>query len=296
MPTKALLVYNPVAGRSALAESRLKQLSEKLAAVGIVAELHVVHPDRGAEMAQKLREKSLLIICGGDGTIHNVLPDAVNAKVPVGILPAGTANVLARELDIPTSMDGAIQILGKGRTRLMRLGKANGRYFHLMAGIGADGYIINQVGLSLKRFLGVAAFYLTAISKFWSYKLRPFQVDLGHSSHTATFAVISNARYYGGHLLLTPHASVFDDMLDVCLFTSTNHIRFLSYLWGSLKGNHLTYYDVIYEKVRRIEVSGDQSVHVQLDGEVAGHLPMKIVSDEGRLEVVVPSSATDSGH
>jgi diacylglycerol kinase family enzyme len=170
----------------------------------------------------------------------------------------------------------------------MRLGKANNRYFHLMAGIGADGYIINQVGVSLKRFLGVGAFYLTAISKFWSYKLRPFQVDLGHSSHTVTFAVISNARYYGGHLLLAPHASVFDDMLDVCLFTSTNHIRFLSYLWGSLKGKHLAYSDVVYEKVRRIEVSGDQSIRVQLDGEVAGHLPMKIVSDEARLEVVVP--------
>jgi YegS/Rv2252/BmrU family lipid kinase len=237
-------------------------------------------------MERKLQEKELLIICGGDGTIHSVLPDAVKAKVPVGILPAGTANVLARELGIPKNLDAAINILGSGRTKVLRLGKANDRYFHLMAGIGADGYIINQVGLSLKRFLGVAAFYVTGLSKFWSYPLRPFQVDLGKTSHTATFAVISNARYYGGHLLLAPHASVFDDMLDVCLFTSKNHFRFLSYLWGSLKGKHLGYSDVIYEKVRRLEVSGDQSVHVQLDGEVAGHLPMKFVSAEGRLEVI----------
>jgi diacylglycerol kinase (ATP) len=77
-------------------------------------------------------------------------------------------------------------------------------------------------------------------------------------------------------------------MLDVCLFTSKNHMRFLSYLWGSLKGKHLNYPDVIYKKVRHVEVLGDKSVHVQLDGEVTGHLPMKFVSARGRLEVVVP--------
>jgi len=288
MPKNALLVYNPVAGRSALAESRLAQVTERLEAVGIVSELHVAHPDHRGEIEQKLKDKSLLIVCGGDGTIHSVLPDAVKAKVPLGILPAGTANVLARELGISTTIEGAISTLGKGRKRVLRLGMANGRYFHLMAGIGADGYIINRVGLSLKRFLGVAAFWVTGLSKFWSYPLRPFQVDLGHSSHTATFAVISNSRYYGGHLLLAPHASVFEDTLDVCLFTSRNHLRFLSYLWGSLKGKHLGYPDVIYEKVDQLEVSGDESVHVQLDGEVAGHLPMKFVSAEGCLEVVVP--------
>lgn len=288
MPTNALLVYNPVAGRSALAESRLQQVTERLEAAGIASELHVAHPDHSGEIEQKLREKSLLIICGGDGTIHSVLADAVKANVPLGILPAGTANVLARELGIPSNIEDAITTLGKGRKRVLRLGKANGRYFHLMAGIGADGYIINRVGLSLKRFLGVAAFWVTGLSKFWSYPLRPFKVDLGHSSHTATFAVISNSRYYGGHLLLAPHASVFENTLDVCLFTSRNHLRFLSYLWGSLKGKHLGYPDVIYEKVRQLEVSGDESVQVQLDGEVAGHLPMKFVSAEGCLEVVVP--------
>jgi len=288
MPKNALLIYNPVAGRSALAESRLSQVTERLEAVGIVSELHVAHPDHRGEIEHKLKGKSLLIVCGGDGTIHSVLSDAVKAQVPLGILPAGTANVLARELGISTTIEGAIATLGKGRQRVLRLGKANGRYFHLMAGIGADGYIINRVGLSLKRFLGVAAFWVTGLSKFWSYPLRPFQVDFGDSSHTATFAVISNSRYYGGHLLLAPHASVFEDMLDVCLFTSRNHLRFLSYLWGSLKGKHLGYPDVIYEKVRQLEVSGDESVHVQLDGEVAGHLPMKFVSAEGCLEVVVP--------
>jgi len=288
MQQSALLIYNPVAGRSTLAERRLFEISEKLADVGIHSELHLVQPGRHSELEEKLREKSLLIICGGDGTIHNVLEDAVRAHLPVGILPAGTANVLARELGIPRDLDAAIRILGGGRTRLLRLGKANGRYFHLMAGIGVDGYIINRVGLSLKRFLGVAAFWVTGLSRFWGYPLCPFRVDFGNVSHTATFAVISNARYYGGHLLLAPEASVFEDKLDVCLFTSRSHLRFLGYLWGSLKGNHLAYADVIYAKVRQLEVSGDEDLPVQLDGEVAGHLPMKFVAAKDHLEVFVP--------
>jgi YegS/Rv2252/BmrU family lipid kinase len=260
----------------------------QLEGLGIYSELHLAYPEHRSEREEKLRDKNLLIICGGDGTIHNVLPDAVRAHVPVGILPAGTANVLARELGIPNNLEKAITILGRGRKRTLRLGRANGKYFHLMAGIGADGYIINQVGLSLKRFLGVAAFWVTGISRFWGYPLQPFRVEFDLDSHVATFAVISNARYYGGHLLLTPHASVFEDQLDVCLFTSNNHVRFLSYLWGSLRGKHLSDPDVIYKEVGGLEGFGEPSVHVQLDGEVAGTLPMKFVSSEDHLQVVVP--------
>jgi diacylglycerol kinase (ATP) len=88
--------------------------------------------------------------------------------------------------------------------------------------------------------------------------------------------------------LLAPQASVFEDVLDVCLFTSKSHIRFLGYLWGSLQGKHLGYPDVIYEKVRQLEITGDKSVQVQLDGELAGHLPMKFSTAQNHLEVIVP--------
>jgi YegS/Rv2252/BmrU family lipid kinase len=288
MSVSALLVYNPVAGRSALAKKRLELLSGKLRDFGVVPELHLAHPDCRCEMRLKLRDKSLLIICGGDGTIHNILPDALEARVPVGILPTGTANVLARELGVPTHLDQAIEVLSRGRMRSLSLGKADGRYFHLMAGVGADSYIINRVGLSLKRFLGVAAFWVTGLSRFWTYPLREFCVDIDGMSHTATFTVVSNSRYYGGHLLLTPRASVFENKLDVCLFTSKNHFRFLNYLWGSLRGNHLGYPDVIYEKANQIAISGDETIAVQLDGELAGHLPMKFAVADEYLDVIVP--------
>jgi diacylglycerol kinase family enzyme len=157
-----------------------------------------------------------------------------------------------------------------------------------MAGVGADAFIIDRVGPTLKRFLGVAAYWITGITKFWSYPMQPFRVKIGDQSYAATFAVISNSRYYGGHLLVTPHASVFEDSLDVCLFNSGNHLRFLAYLWGSLKGKHLQYPDVVYKKTRALEVVGDRNIHVQLDGELVGFLPTKFSTSESHLQVVVP--------
>ena len=288
MATEALVVYNPAAGRSILSPDRLERLCGSLRDIGVVPELKVVEPGHRQEILTRLHEKELLIICGGDGTIHDVLPSAISASVPVAILPTGTANVLARELGIPRNLDKAIELIKQGRRQTLRLGRANGRYFHLMAGVGADGYIIDRVGLNLKRFLGVAAYWITGITKFWSYPMHQFRVDIGDRTYSATFAVISNARYYGGHLVVAPYASVFEDGLDVCLLTSKNHLRFLGYLWGSLRGRYLRYSDVVYKKTRQLDVVGDQRIHVQLDGELAGFLPMTFSTSESQLQVVAP--------
>lgn len=287
MSRSALLVYNPKAGRAALGEEGLELIVERLRELEIDAE--VQHSSNGQKRRLNLAEKDLLIVCGGDGTIHDTLQDAIEAAVPMAIVPIGTANVLARELSIPRDPLAALQVLRTGRTRKLHLGKADGRYFHLMAGVGLDGYLLRQVGPSLKRFLGVGAFWITGFLRFWSYSMPVFQVKIGEELHTATFAVISNSRLYGGHLRVTPQANVFDDTLDVCLFSARNHFRYLKYLWGSLRGKHLSYPDVVYRKTRELEVTGGPNVVVQLDGELAGTLPRHFEMASETLDVYVPS-------
>ncbi len=286
MSRSALLLYNPKAGRAALGEKGLEMIVARLREWEIDAE--VQHSSNGQKRRLNLAEKDLLIVCGGDGTIHDALQDAIEAAVPVAIIPVGTANVLARELSIPRDPLAALQVLRTGRTRKLHLGKADDKYFHLMAGVGLDGYLLRQVGPSLKRFLGVGAFWLTGFFRFWSYSLPVFQVKIGEELHTATFAVVSNSRFYGGHLRVTPHANVFDDTLDVCLFSARNHFRYLMYLWGSLRGKHLNYPDVVYRKTRKLEVTGGSRIAVQLDGELAGTLPRHFEMAGETLEVFVP--------
>jgi diacylglycerol kinase (ATP) len=109
-------------------------------------------------------------------------------------------------------------------------------------------------------------------------------------SYAATFAVIGNARCYGGGLLITPRASLTEEALDVCLFESRRKLDFLKYLAASFRGAHLRYPGVHYIKAKNaIRATGDHDVLVQVDGEVAGHLPMEFTLVPRGIRLLVPA-------
>lgn len=284
---KGLLVYNPSAGRLPLTPDRLAELTDKLRENGWDVETFESRPEG---QSLPLRDKNLLIVYGGDGTIHDVISEAIGAGVPIAIIPSGTANVLAHELGLPLDQDKAIEVIGGGRRQRIHVGRADGHHFHLMGGVGPDAYLNQRVHPALKKLLGVGAYWLTGLTKFWSYRLQPFDVRIdGKERLTATFAVVSNARFYGGRLLVTPQASLADDVLDVCLFTSTSHLRFFRYLVGAMRGRHLGYADVVYRKARSVEISGEVDIPVQLDGEMRGRLPITFSIGDEAVDVCVPA-------
>ena len=157
-----------------------------------------------------------------------------------------------------------------------------------MAGIGFDGDVIFRTGQNMKKTLGMAAFWLVAHVSLLKYPMTPFELSLEGEVHQGTFAVIGNARNYGGELNITPKASVQENCLDVCLFTSQHRWRYLLYLWGVLSGRHLRYPDVLYRKVQHLKVSSDRPVPIQMDGELIGQSPMEFFSSSECLQVVVP--------
>jgi YegS/Rv2252/BmrU family lipid kinase len=285
---KAVLYYNPRAGRSSLSCRQLDTLLERLFRVGVSAEAATSSSPEELEDVLKLEGKDLLLIYGGDGTLHSLLPAVVREKIPVALLPAGTANVLARELEIPRKLEKAIELLRTGRLRRIHLGQSQGKFFHLMVGVGLDGHIVSSTGDLLKRYLGVGAYWLAGLSHFWTVPLHAFEIELDGKPQQAGFAVISNCRYYGGQLGITPRASVFEDDLDVCVFTGTSRSRFLTYLYRILRGTHLSLPDVVYRKVSSVRVYGDERILVQMDGEVSGHPPLKITSYPPGIEILVP--------
>jgi diacylglycerol kinase (ATP) len=267
----ALLVFNPRAGRAACSLSRQSVLG-RLRAAGIDCTIWTPEPD---DDAFPLEGYDLVVVCGGDGTIHRVLPHLADSGIPVGLIPAGTANVLAKELGIPRDPAAAVEIIARGRVRSIRLGRANERLFHLMGGAGLDAYLLDKVSPRLKRKLGVGAFWLAGLLRFWGYRFRQIEVRIGEETHVGTFAVVSNCRWYGGSLLLTPHAGVFQANLDVCLFRSSSHLRYARYLLAGVSGRHLDLPDVVYRKAERVSVCSRVPVKFQLDGEPAGSLPVE---------------------
>jgi YegS/Rv2252/BmrU family lipid kinase len=290
----ALLLYNPAAGRFPLSKKRLKAFLGTLYHYGIRTETAITQPSQ--EVSLNLENKDLLIVYGGDGTLHEVIPEVLRWQVPVALLPAGTTNVLARELGIPRDPERALSLVPQGKLQKIHLGQASGslspisqkRYFHLMAGVGFDGDVIYRTGPYMKKALGMAAYWLVAHVSLLKYPMTPFELSLEGEVHRGTFAVIGNARKYGGELLLTPKASVQENCLDVCLFTSQQRLRYLFYLWGVLSGRHLRYPDVLYRKVQHVKVSGDRPVPIQMDGELIGQSPMEFSSSSEGLQMVVP--------
>ena len=231
----ALFLYNPAAGRYPLSERRLKAFLGTLNHYGIRTETAMTRPSQ--EVSLNLENKDLLIVYGGDGTLHEVIPEVLRWQVPVALLPAGTTNVLARELGIPRNPERALSLVPQRKLQKIHLGRgdwgqAHGglspisptqgkrRYFHLMAGIGFDGDVISRTGYRMKKAFGMAAYWLVAHVSLLKYPMTPFELSLEGEVHQGTFAVIGNARKYGGELHLTPKASVQENCLDVCLFTS----------------------------------------------------------------------------
>jgi len=286
--SKALLFHNPKAGRIPLPQRRIDHLVDRLHEFGYDTSVQLANGHDQAGGFRTLADYDLLIVSGGDGTLHDVLPRVVQASIPVAILPTGTANVFARELGIPKKLEAALDVIRTGQRRKLRLGIADNRLFHLMAGVGIDGYIIRKVSPSSKKSLGIIAFWLAGFRRFWSYPLKRFGVEIDGNKQEATFAVISNTRFYGGHLKITPDACIFDESLDVCLFKSLSHLAYLRYLWGVLVGSHIHYSDVFYKKAKRIKIQPFPGLSCQLDGEPLSNLPTSFEVAKESIEIVVP--------
>ncbi len=286
MGARALLLYNPKAGR-ADSVGRASALARRLSDAGFDCRLGEIGPGKSLQPGI-LAGRELLVVHGGDGTLHHLLPTALEAGLPVGLIPGGTANVLAREIGIPSRVDRAIEILRRGRVREMYLAQAPSRRFLLMAGMGADAYLLQRVPSGLKSFLGIVAFWITGLTAFWSYPLQPFRVGTANEQFVGTMAVVSNGRFYGRHLLLAPRASVFEPVLDLCLFKSRHHLRFLGYVWLSFWGRHTSLPDVVYRKAPMVWAEGAADTLVQMDGEPAGVLPQRFQLAPERLQIVCP--------
>jgi len=230
----------------------------------------------------------LVVACGGDGTINEVVSGMAGSQVPLLVIPAGTANVLAKEISLPQDWLKSVDLVSTGVVRRISLGKANQQHFILMAGIGVDAGIVATLSYRLKRKLGEGAFWIAGFQQLFRYHFTPFRLTIGGQDYFGTFAVISKARNYGGPFQITSRANLFSDQFDVCLFQSQSRWRYLQYLWHVAAGTHLSLPDVQYMKARTVEALGDSTIRVQVDGELLGSLPQTILVEPDALSLVVP--------
>jgi len=226
----ASIIFNPVSGGGK--SSRLKHLDEArkiLATSGIDAELRPTSaPGHAGEIAARAIAggTQLIIACGGDGTLNEIVNGMPGSKVPIALLPAGTANILAKELRIPWNIPRAAALIPRGIPTRIALGaitqdaapsqsnapSESRRYFLVVAGAGADGALVHALNPSVKQRTGVLAYWMEGAKQLLQYKFPQFRVTTAQNEEIlATLVIVGRTKHYGGPFRITP-APIFSPM------------------------------------------------------------------------------------
>ena len=293
---KAVLISNPKTGRYISKRKTIQQLALDLQKLGLDVELKLTKgPGDATEIAsQAARNGSTdVIVAGGDGTINEAIQGMVGTNARLGILPRGTANVLARELGLPMNVDEAVSVAARGKVRRIHFGIATDdttreqRHFVLMAGIGLDASVVRRVNPGLKKRIGKGAFWLSGLSHLATWHPQKFTLEIDGNKYSATFAAIGKATRYGGDLMVTPRANLEVPEFEVCLIETFSRVRYLQFLSHAMRsgiGNDRE--GIRFLKTKKVRAVGEAPV--QVDGEVIGSLPMTFEISPHSLEVIVP--------
>lgn len=218
-----------------------------------------------------------LIVAGGDGTTNEALNCLVKKDIPLGVLPFGGSNVLARELKIPMHPVEAARRIAEKRIREIDLGWIGGRHFSMMASCGYDAYAVSRTSRKVKKIIHRYAYLWAGIKDFFGYRPTPITIilDEGKLIETGTFVVIGNTHFYGGTHQVTPFAEIDDGMLDVCVYKGKYQFGLARFALSVISQQHLNLRNVKYYRVRKVEMRSDKPALVQVDGDLLGKLPMK---------------------
>lgn len=287
------VIYNPNSGRPRERAGAIERFTQLLREAGrSVAVCPTERPNHASELARERVAEGydLIIAHGGDGTMNEVLQGVVGSRAALGFWPGGTANVLAAEIRFPSRIEEVVRRIIAGKTVDVTVGKANERYFLLMAGVGLDAAVAGSVDPWLKRRFGKLAFGVAALKFIWRWDLAPFRVHLPEDNPiVGRFVVAGNAHSYGGGFQLTPRAELTDPYLDLCIFTSDVPADYLRYAMAAMLGLHRELPGVVYRKVRAVRITSAAQLDapVQLDGELAGTLPVTLQAIPGALKLLV---------
>ena len=244
---------------------------------------------RAAEAAAQ-RGDNLFFAIGGDGTVRDAALGLRGSKTALAAIPAGTVNVWAREAGIPAGLRAALDSHLGGQVAAMDLGLAGSQCFMLMAGIGWDAEIARRTSLPLKRRVGDLAYVAQALRMLPQLRPHPARWESNGVSRDAPLAwmVLGNTRLYGGHIRLTPNASITDGLLDLlalCPRSAWDGAALAARVAVLRTHGQRRIFEERTAEVR-IETPG---LAVQLDGDYAGETPMTFAVDPAALCVSVPA-------
>lgn len=239
---------------------------------------------------QRAAGADLIILGGGDGTFSHAVDAVLETGLPLGLLPMGNANDLARTLAIPPDPAAACRIIAAGRLRRIDLGWINGTHFFNVASIGLAVRVARRLTRDRKERWGVLAYAACgweAMHRQRAFATRVTCDGTVHEVRTLQIAV-GNGRFYGGGMTIVDDAAIDDGRLDLYALPPLRWWRLLALLPVLRWGLHRPVESILSLHGREIRIETDRSRRVNVDGEVAGRTPATFRVEPRRLDVFAP--------
>jgi diacylglycerol kinase family enzyme len=250
------------------------------------------HAGHACELAREAASRGarLVVAAGGDGTIAEVANGLNGSGCRLGVVPLGTANVLAHELGLPFDPRGVAAALAFGRTRAVWPGIATGplgaRVFVQMLGAGFDAQVVRNLPVALKRVLGRAAYVAQSLRELPRYGFRPIAVTIDGVDTEVGSVIVSKGHFYGGCYTLAPGASPVERGFTVALFDRAGPFSALAF--GAALPLNLIPHMPGMRLIRAHEVTiSTATVPTQTDGDPAGTGPLTVRDAPRAIEIVV---------
>jgi diacylglycerol kinase (ATP) len=301
LPSAWTAVVNPAAGRDR-AGARLPHVVDALAATGLDVAIQLsADADDLVAIARRAFDRDRgVVACGGDGTVCALAGVAADLGGVLGIVPIGSGNDFARQLDIPRGdLGAALALLGRGRVDQVDLGRvhtADGRtaWFTTVANTGFDA-AANEWANRVSWSSGTPLYVMAALRTLATYHPRRFRLTVDDEvvDTEAWLVAVGNTRTYASGMMITPAASVHDGRLDVCVVGPVGRADFLRTFPSVFRGEHIRHPMVRTWRGERVTVEAvgaGAPVDLWASGEHVGPLPARMEPAPGALAVVVPAT------
>lgn len=295
---KVKVICNPSSGRQN-AQRKIEQLCSMLINEGyIVGKFNTkAKNDAMYETIKACNEDwDLIIASGGDGTVNEVAKGIVKGrrKIPVAILSSGTVNDFANYMKFPRDLDEFVNMIKKGNTMDVDLGKVNDEYFVNVAASGLLTDIGYKVPAEIKAIFGKMAYYMEGLKEIPRSRFKPIRLRFNSEEFSGRESVllylISNTASIGGFRKIAPGADVKDGYLDVVIIKKSEVQDLAQIFINIFKGEHINHPNVIYFKTKKITVEAEdkEDITIDIDGEYGGILPATYEVVPSAFRVISP--------
>lgn len=294
---KAIVIANPasVSGRF---RKTIPEIQRVLKERGINYSFFLSqYPGCAEELARKAKHDGFQIVvaCGGDGTVHEIVNGIVGTGIILGIIPMGRGGDIARSLGIERDIGAAIDNISSGGLKSMDVVRVNGdRYYLGVGGIGFDSEVNRWVNERLRFVRSRVVYTIASVARLCGFKYKMVKMEFDNVCFDGEVFLVAfgNTRCYGGGMYITPDAEMDDGLLDICLVGRINKLKLLYMFHKVFKGAHTRVSEVRNYRSRRLSVESDTPIDLYGDGEFICKTPFSLEVIPGALTVIVPKTSS----